>query len=248
MKTVLATILAMCCTNCCAQYVQWGDRALSMQILERPTFAEPMPGWFNQVGYMTVHFIEPNLTVTLSNQDLGERWTYEDEEVSVDLRWVGLFPEIAIEVQGEEGTYYTFDDQTLYSSFTAGWNLFRRDASLSLTHTDYHYSFSEDATGRPYDGGDTDADGMVDARDAGRLFAQWGPVPQFPTEFYDANGDYIVDALEAGILFEKWTGDASVIPEPSLPAFALFGLPYMLWWYHRRNNERRWQVPGQHAT
>jgi len=53
--------------------------------------------------------------------------------------------------------------------------------------------------------GDLNADGAVDAADAGIMFGNWGTAGDG-----DLNGDCIVDAADAGILFANWTGD----PQP----------------------------------
>lgn len=71
--------------------------------------------------------------------------------------------------------------------------------------------------------GDLNADGVVDALDAARLFIDWG-LAESPS---DLNSDGIVDAGDAGVLFILWTGDAGPqsgsvsvhgVPEPHLLA------------------------------
>ena len=62
--------------------------------------------------------------------------------------------------------------------------------------------------------GDLNEDGLIDALDAGILFAAWGG-----DDVGDINRDGIVDAADAGILFANWSGesngrDIAAVPEP----------------------------------
>lgn len=50
--------------------------------------------------------------------------------------------------------------------------------------------------------GDLNADGTIDASDAGLLFANWSGAG-----VGDLTGDGIIDAANAGLLFANWTGD-----------------------------------------
>ena len=76
--------------------------------------------------------------------------------------------------------------------------------------------------------GDLNMDGSVDAADAGIMFGNWGTVP--PADpVADLNDDGIVDAADAGTMFGNWTGDASVVPEPTMTwAWAFLVLPGLI--------------------
>lgn len=68
--------------------------------------------------------------------------------------------------------------------------------------------------------GDLNLDGLINAIDAGIMFANWG---QVGLGYFDGNivtgGLDAIDAGDAGIMFANWTGDAgplaTTIPEPS---------------------------------
>lgn len=88
--------------------------------------------------------------------------------------------------------------------------------------------------------GDLNGDGLVNALDAGTMFANWGLVG---LGYADGNivsgGADTIDAVDAGVMFTNWTGDAgplsaaTAIPEPSSFALAAIGLVGIV--YRRKN-------------